>query len=70
MIEGFRPLSSLSAFTKFHGGWDRLELAQSELPEVEHMYVFLSNGNIDSAVAEKLYLTYNGEGGCPELRRI
>jgi len=24
MIEGFRPLSSLSAFTKFHGGWDRL----------------------------------------------
>ena len=24
MIEDFRPLSSLSAFTKFHDGWDRL----------------------------------------------
>lgn len=26
MIEDFRPLSSLSAFTKFHDGWDRLRL--------------------------------------------
>ncbi len=31
MIEGFRPLSSLSAFTKFHGGWDRLFYAEESV---------------------------------------
>ena len=40
---------------------EEIELAESELPEVEHVYVFLSNGNIDFAAAETLRLIYDGE---------
>ncbi len=40
---------------------EEIEPAKSDFTEVEHAYVFLSNDNIDSAGAEKLYLTYDGE---------
>ncbi|SMC49398.1 DUF1697 domain-containing protein [Papillibacter cinnamivorans] len=38
-----------------------IEQAEAKNPEVEHLYVFLSDGNIDPAAAETLRLAYGGE---------
>jgi uncharacterized protein (DUF1697 family) len=38
-----------------------IEQAVAKNPEVEHVYVFLSNGNIDPKAIETLCLAYDGE---------
>lgn len=40
---------------------EEIAQAQSRTPEVEHLYIFLSNGNIDPAAAEALRPTGDGE---------
>jgi len=40
---------------------EEIEQAEAKIPEVEHVYFFLSSSNIDPAAAEILHLAYGGE---------
>jgi uncharacterized protein (DUF1697 family) len=49
-------MMSALPFTK-----EEIKQAEAEAPEVEHVYVFMSNGDVDLAAAETLRLAYGGQ---------